>query len=448
MDNTRAFSNLLLDDNFQNLNRVLKKITIFDILRIEDKEVPFTRLLAWLLDPYADHQMGSFPIRSFLRHCIKREKRSEEVINALQLEELNFADVSVSSEYQIDLEVGGNAGDPEMKKGRVDIYAELAAANSQGEKHPLLLIEAKIGAFQHNRQTHRYQQWVKERCRKNFPFQPVLIYLTPEGEYDETVASDFTPMDFTQLNSWLDTLKPVLKSAQAEFLIKELYALNGRTNRARDGELDNLAEKIRQENVESFKVLKEGLQLSGSVFEEYEPALVFMGLMAARKGSLGFDSHISIVREAAQELLSEDNRWKISGGEGSMTIRYLPLQEMLNRDFQGANVLNLDCWLDRSKNHLELAVYSIKNKIPASINDVKLRKSLVNELRTICAESELTCLHCQSGDNFQVARICLPRNSTNLNSAREQLGVLLPLASHIDRWLESRFGEWKENNIC
>lgn len=359
MDNTRAFSNLLLDDNFQNLNRALKKITIFDILRVEDKEVPFTCLLAWLLDPYADHQMGSYPIRSFLRHCLKGEKGSAKVINALQLEELNFADISVSSEYQIDLEVGGNAGDSAMKKGRLDIYAELAAANSQEKKHPLLLIEAKIGAFQHNRQTHRYQQWVKERCGENFHFQPVLIYLTPEGEYDETIASDFVPMDFTQLNAWLDTLKPVLKSAQAEFLIKELYALNGRTNRARDFALDDLSEKIRQKNEESLKVLKDGLQLSGSVVEEYEPALVFLGLTSARNGSLGFDSHISTVREAAQQLLSGDSRWKISGGEGSMTIRYLPLQERLNKDFQGANVINLDCWLDRSKNYLELAVYSI-----------------------------------------------------------------------------------------
>jgi hypothetical protein len=447
MDNQTAFSNLLLDENFQHLNRTLKKLTIFDILRIEDKEVPFTCLLAWLLDPYADHQMGPFPIRSFLRHCLRREKRGEEVINALQLEELNFADVRVSSEYQIDIEMEGDAGDPEKKKGRLDVYVELSTANGQGKKYPLLLIEAKIGAFQHNGQTHRYQQWVKERSGENSPFQPVLIYLTPEGEYDETVASDFTPMDFTQLNSWLDTLRPILKSAQAEFLIKELYTLNSRTNRARDGEFDNLAEKIRQENVESLKVLKEGLQLSGSVAEEYEPALVFMGLMAARRGSLGFDSHISIVREAAQELLSEDNRWKISGGEGSMTIRYLPLQEMLNRNFQGANVLNLDCWLDRSKNHLELAVYSIKNKIPATINDVKLRKSLVNELRRICLVSELTRLQCQSGDNFQVARIALPRNSTSLDSAREQLGVLLALATHIDRWLESSFREWKEDNI-
>lgn len=68
------------------------------------------------------------------------------------------------------------------------------------------------------------------------------------------------------------------------------------------------------------------------------------------------------------------------------------------------------------------------------------------ELRKICAESNLNRLVCQSRDNFQIARIDLPRNNTSLDFAREQLGVLVLLASHFDRWLENRFGEWKENN--
>ncbi len=174
MNNETAFSNLLLDDNFQNLNRIRKKKTIFDILGVDDKEVPFTRLLSWLLDPYADHQMGSFPIKSFLRQSLRREKKNKDVITALQLEELNFADVGVKSEYQIDIEIEGDKGIPKKKQGRLDVYAEISALNGHEKKYPLLLIEAKIDATQHNGQTHLYQQWIKKLNKEGAPFHLCL----------------------------------------------------------------------------------------------------------------------------------------------------------------------------------------------------------------------------------------------------------------------------------
>lgn len=254
-------------------------------------------------------------------------------------------------------------------------------------------------------------------------------------------------MDFTQLNSWLEKLRPVLKSSQADFLVKELYALNARTNRAQDAKLDDLVEEIRKENETNLKLLKPGLQLNGSVIDEYAPALEYMNLTPVRQGSLGFDEHIAIVRRAAQELLQDNENWLVKGRGGSLTIWYLPFQDALNQDFQTRNAIYLDCWIDRSKNHLEIAVYSNKHKLPAEIDQKAMRKSLVKELRGLCDETGLSTLAPCTGETFQVTHIDLPRGSTTSDSAKEQLSNLHPLASQIDNWLRDGFVKWKEKYL-
>ena len=130
MDKKTAFSNLLLDVEFQRLNRALKKVTMFDILGVENKELPFTRLLTWLLNPHADHQMGAFPLRSFLRHCLKARQMADDVINAMLLEELNFAEVSVSSEYQIDSPTENRTENQTGSRGRLPFARHLRMRSS------------------------------------------------------------------------------------------------------------------------------------------------------------------------------------------------------------------------------------------------------------------------------------------------------------------------------
>lgn len=446
MDQQVALSNLLLDENFQQLNDALKKKTIFDILQIENKELPFTRLLAWLLDPHADHQMGTTPIRSFLRHCLRGSQNARMQINALLYESLNFADIRLSSEFPISTTMAARDGMERTVNGRFDVYADYPDVMGKDERYPLLVIEAKIDANQHNNQTFLYQKWVMERCNKNLPIQPVLVYLTPDRDRNGPIADNFIPIDFTQINSWLDTLRPVLKSKQADFFITELYTLNARTNRAESSELDDLTQMIIQRNGVSITTLKASSRVDSLVVDEYEQALVYLGLLSARNGSLGYDEHIARVREAAQAVFQNDVRWQISGGEGSLTLRYLPFQTAINQLFQTRNSVNLDCWLDRSKNFLEIAVYSIKTNIPQNVNDKSLRKSLVAVFRSLLHATEIDNLSRVDTDTFQVARINLPRGTTTVASAKEKLKALASFGSLVGAWLENGFDEWKRES--
>jgi hypothetical protein len=447
MDQQVALSNLLLDENFQKLNNALKKKTIFDILQIENKELPFTRLLAWLLDPHADHRMGATPIRSFLRHCLRASQNAKFKINALQYELLNFADIRLSSEFPISTNMTARDGMERAVNGRFDVYADYPDMKDKNVRHPLLVIEAKIEASQHNSQTLLYQKWVMERCGKNSPVQPVLVYLTPEKNRNEPVADNFIPIDFNQVNSWLESLRPVLKSKQADFFINELHALNARTNRAESTNLDDLAQLIIQRNEDSIATLKAFNRLDSCVIDEYEQALVHLGLLSSRRGSLGYDEHITRVREAAQAVFQNDTQWRISGGEGSLTLRYLPFQNAINQLFQARNILNLDCWLDRSKNFLEIAVYSIKNKMPQGVDDKSLRKSLVETLRSLLQDAKIDNISIVDTDTFQVARIDLPRGTTTVASATERLKALESFGSLISAWLENGFEEWNKDNL-
>ncbi|MBV5328992.1 MAG: PD-(D/E)XK nuclease family protein [Chlorobium sp.] len=434
MDYRTAFSNLILDDNFQNLNNILKEKTIFDIMGIQDREVSFTRLLAWLLDPHAGHQMGVFPIKSLLRLCLQTGE-NKNIGNAVELESLNFLDIKVSCEYFITNE--------QTEKGRLDIYVESSS------QHPILLIEAKIGAEQGPNQLSRYNEWVRRQNQQEQTsvgwkkFTPVLIYLTPEGDDDSATTNNFVPMDFTQLNSWLDTLKPKMKNAQAELLINELYTLNSRTNRAKDDAMIRLKDKIKEDNKESYDVLK-GNWLSGceSVVEVYEPALTYIGLRPARQGSLGYDKHISIIKTAAEKLFpaAENSNWTISGGEGSLTLRYKPLQDKLDEMFNTPGYrVNFDCWLDRTKNYLELAVYSVindKSDMDKETTDPENRQVLVEMLKDICKTVNDKRLEVSVKNNFQVAKINLPREHTDADFAEKQLKVLSTLEEKIDEFLK------------
>lgn len=445
MNQQIAISNLLLDEDFQRLNNVLKKKTIFDILQIENKELPFTRLLAWLLDPHADHQMRTAPLRAFLRHCLRVSQDGGVQVNALPYESLNFAEVRLSSEFAISTTRVTVDGTEKTVNGRFDVYADYPCPKVEGGRCPLLVIEAKIEAGQSNNQTCLYQEWVDERCGHS-PVQPVLVYLAPSKDRVGTIANKFVILDFNQINSWLETLRPVLKSAQADFVINELSVLNSRTNRAESSELDDLVQKIIQKNEESVATLKRGGRVDSSEVDEYEHALVYLGLLSARRGSLGFDEHIARVREAAWNLFKNNVQWQISGGEGSITLRYIPFQKAINQVIGAIGGINLDLWIDRSKNFLEIAVYSTKNNIPYGINDKLLRKSLVFSLRKLLKDSNINGMIVVDTDTFQIARVDLPRGTTTVASAIERLQSLEVFGNALEQWLETGFKEWQLEN--
>ena len=65
-----ALQNLILDREFETLEDQLAEFNLFDILKIEHKELQHSALLAWLLNPRGSHGLGNY----FLRTCLRSLK--------------------------------------------------------------------------------------------------------------------------------------------------------------------------------------------------------------------------------------------------------------------------------------------------------------------------------------------------------------------------------------
>ena len=63
---------LILDDDFTSIQGLVnEEINLMSILRIANKELQHSNLLAWLFDPNETHKLGDF----FVKEFIKRERK-------------------------------------------------------------------------------------------------------------------------------------------------------------------------------------------------------------------------------------------------------------------------------------------------------------------------------------------------------------------------------------
>ena len=55
-----------LDEDLEHLEDLLAEFNLFDVLKIERRELQHSALLAWLLDPTASHGLQDYFLRRFL----------------------------------------------------------------------------------------------------------------------------------------------------------------------------------------------------------------------------------------------------------------------------------------------------------------------------------------------------------------------------------------------
>ena len=61
-----ALQRLILDEDLEHLEDLLAEFNLFDVLKIERRELQHSALLAWLLDPSASHGLQDYFLRRFL----------------------------------------------------------------------------------------------------------------------------------------------------------------------------------------------------------------------------------------------------------------------------------------------------------------------------------------------------------------------------------------------
>lgn len=158
-DNLRIkIRDLLLSKDFKSLKDRKDEVNIFKIINMADKEAVHSDMLAWLFNPYENHDFNDKAVKGLLMHL--SEKNAEYLNLLLQ----DYSDLEVYREYTID------------NGRRIDILLE-----SRNNK-VIFIIENKIWSGEGDNQLEEYKKFIDE---KYDDYSRIFLYLTPEKERKE-----------------------------------------------------------------------------------------------------------------------------------------------------------------------------------------------------------------------------------------------------------------------
>ncbi len=87
---------LLLSNDFKRLTYKKDEANIFKIINMADKEIVHSDMLAWLFNPYENHNLNDKVLKEIL---MQLSKKDAEYINLLLLD---YSDLEVYREYTVD----------------------------------------------------------------------------------------------------------------------------------------------------------------------------------------------------------------------------------------------------------------------------------------------------------------------------------------------------------
>ena len=216
---------------FRELDAFYRRKSNFEILGIQRNETRHSRFLAWLLDPSGSHGLGTFGLKKFLEVCVISQLESKqrpppgvlaELLDGLIVERAFIEKVLVRTELPLD------------KRARIDIHvACLVSAPGKPPQRLVIVIENKVASAEHDSQTVRYAEWLREH-RADYDHS-LLIYLTPVptlelNEYEEPdcECKDFLHINYQYLVDYL--IEPALTLVQPgivhDFIFDYLRALS------------------------------------------------------------------------------------------------------------------------------------------------------------------------------------------------------------------------------
>jgi len=155
-DDIEALERFVLDNpDLERLEDLLAQFNIFETLNIVDAEMRHSYVLAWLLNPNANHGLGGYFSKKFIKYLISNNKQSlDPSISLIDFEIFDLSSLEVRREWQ-----------------HIDILMIL-----EDEKY-VIAIENKIGSSEHGDQLERYKKTIDIEFKD---FKKIFVYLTPE----------------------------------------------------------------------------------------------------------------------------------------------------------------------------------------------------------------------------------------------------------------------------
>lgn len=178
-DNLRIkIRDLLLSNDFKRLKDRKDEVNIFKIINMADKEAVHSDMLAWLFNPYENHDFNDKAVKELL---MQLSEKDAEYINLLLLD---YSDLEVYREYTID------------NGRRIDILME-----SRNNKI-IFIIENKIWSGEGDNQLEDYKKYIDEKYND---YSRIFLYLTPEKERKEKYK-DYTHITYNTIYKILNNI--------------------------------------------------------------------------------------------------------------------------------------------------------------------------------------------------------------------------------------------------
>ena len=186
-----------------------KQFNIFKILKLENYEIRHSNLIAWLLNPYDTHDLGSAFLSKFL-----------SVIN----DEIKYE-----------------------KTDSIEIFREQENIDILVLNHTqkyLILIENKINSNQHDNQLERYQSIVNAKLSDYIKY---FVYLKPEN--NEEIMSEYKYVSYKSIKNILENLiQQNIKQETALILKNYVQILNERYLQSDNHDLMDICIKLIENN--------------------------------------------------------------------------------------------------------------------------------------------------------------------------------------------------------
>lgn len=229
-----ALEEFLLDnEELEKLESLLTEFNVFETLDAVQAEIRHSNVLAWLMNPNANHGLGDQFLRLFLKHLFADNR---DAIKS----ELTFFDIEVSNLDDVEIRREWNRIDLLLVSDDIDL---------------VVVIENKIGTQEHGDQLGRYFRLVSEEFPRH---HKIFVFLTPEGltPSDEAnwIIFDYSSV-YSILSRLLESRRNSLSESVHDFIdqyctILRRYVMPG-------SEIEEICKKIYQKHQQALDLIFE-----------------------------------------------------------------------------------------------------------------------------------------------------------------------------------------------
>ena len=222
---------LLQNQELEKLESLIAEFNVFETINVIRAEIRHSNMLAWLMNPNANHGLGDQFLRLFLKYLFANNRESiKSEINFFDIEVFNLDDIEIRREWN-----------------RIDLLL-LSESNNL-----VVTIENKVGTEEHSNQLKRYFDIVS----KEFPkYRKLFIYLTPDS-LTPSDEQNWIIFDYSTIHSILKRLlesrRNAISSSIFDFLTQYCTVL--RRYIMPDSEIEEICKKIYQKHQQALDLI-------------------------------------------------------------------------------------------------------------------------------------------------------------------------------------------------